>query len=688
MHSIAWAIKDTIRSDFRKNLLAFNMGRKLVVAADLFQGPPLRTLWRETLEEKCRDTIRRHAGAAGRNLADELRAAVAGLLSQADELDETLRRDVVVRAYDAMRFGGMQYARRYLGRVAKVLANDSAENNFAATRAVVHNLAKAMLIKDGPFIAELATSPEKHSRDRKKYNINRSNGDRVTYRHYIHSAIRLGSRRIAYSLSVPHWMLRVLKRMRYLRGLPGWHKAEKDFLARYEAKVDAFAPKTHAEYLQGLAALSGTACMDCLNPRCQEMGCPLESHIPRWIRLAEQRRWKEAVDELHRSNNFPEFTGLICPAPCQGQCKQGAGAYPVQVRGIELEIVEKGFAEGWIAPVPAARKTGRKVAIVGSGPAALAAAQQLARGGHDVTVFEREQEIGGLLRYGIPQFRLDKRFIDRRVEQLRAEGVAFRTGACVGSDVPGGQLRQDFDAVLLATGAARPRDLDVPGRSHAGVYFAMDFLRQQNLAAAGRHEQIAQYINVKDKVVAVIGGGETGNDCVELALMRGARQVHQLEILPAPAPGAARFAAPREHGRNGVDRRWSVATRQFSASGGHITALSGVQVQWYESPNGPVMREKPDGEFLLSVEVALLALGFSAEVDPGLAGQLGLKADEKGRVSLTGQATGAEGVFAAGDFAHGASLVVNAIRSGRDAAKAIDEYLAKKQPEGGTSGQQ
>ena len=677
MHSIAWAIKDTIKSDFRKNLLAFNMGRKLVVAADLFQGAPHRTGWRETLEEKCRDTIRRHAGSRGRNLADDLRAATAELLSKADGLDETLRRDIVVRAYDAMRWGGIQYARRYLTGVGKVLSHDSAEDDFAATRAATYNLAKAMLIKDGPFVAELATSPEKHARDRKKYNIHPANGDRVSYKHYIHSALRIGARRVPYSLTVPHWMLRVLKRMRYLRGLPGWRRAEKDFRAHYEQLVDSFAPTNHAEYLQGLAGLSGTACMDCLNPRCQEMGCPLESHIPQWLRLAEEHRWKEAVEEIHQANNFPEFTGLICPAPCQSQCKQAPSAYPVRVRSIELDIVEKGFAEGWIAPKPPAEKTGRKVAIVGSGPAALAAAQQLARSGHDATVFERDEEIGGLLRYGIPQFRLDKKLIDRRVEQLRAEGVTFRAGVTVGSDVQADQLRKDFDAVLLATGAARPRDLDVPGRSEEGVHFAMDFLRQQNLAATGRHEKIGQYINVKDKVVAVIGGGETGNDCVEMAMMQGAKQVHQLEILPAPQPGAAGLAAPREHSKNGIDRRWSVATKQFEASSGHITTLSGVQVQWYESPKGRVMREKPDTNFHLPVEVALLALGFNAEVDPKLAEQLGLPADGNGRIK-TGPATTVDGVFAAGDFAHGASLVANAIRSGRDAAKAIDDYLARR----------
>ena len=678
MHSIAWAIKDTIKADFRKNLLAFNMGRKLVIASDLFQGPPQRTGWRETLEEKCRNTIRRHAGGRGRNLADELRAATAELLSKADKLDETLRRDIVVRTYDAMRWGGMQYARRYLGGVGKVFAHDSVEDGFAATAAAVHNLAKAMLIKDGPFIAELATSPEKLARDRKKYNIHPTNGDRVSYKHYLNSVLRVGSRRIPYSLTVPHWMLRVLRQMRYLRKLPTWRRTEKAFLARYEKKVQAFAPTNHAEYLKGLAELSNTACMDCLNPRCQEMGCPLESHIPQWLKLADQQQWKEALEELHQANNFPEFTGLICPAPCQSQCKQAFNAYPVQVRSVELEIIEKGFAEGWVQPEPPARKTGRKVAIIGSGPAALAAAQQLARSGHDATVFERDEEIGGLLRYGIPQFRLDKKLIDRRVAQLRAEGVNFQTGVTVGHDIGADKLREEFDAVLLATGAARPRDLDVPGRTEDGVHFAMDFLRQQNLAATGCHEKIDQYINVKDKVVAVIGGGETGNDCVELAVMQGAKQVHQLEILPAPEPDHVRLAAPREHSANGIDRRWSVATKKFAASSGHITALSGVHVQWYESPKGRLMREKPDTSFHLPVEVALLALGFKAEIAPDLAAQLGLDTDSDGKISLTGFATGAEGIFAAGDFAHGASLVVNAISSGRDAAKAINDYLAGK----------
>jgi len=463
--------------------------------------------------------------------------------------------------------------------------------------------------------------------------------------------------------------------MALLRRLPAWHRGEREFLARYERRVDAFAAGTYEDYAQALTALSSPQCMDCLTPRCSETGCPLENRIPEWARLADENRWGEAVESLHETNNFPEFTGHICPAPCQGQCKQAATAYPVQIRRIERRIVEKGFEEGWIAPRPAEAKTGRSVAIVGSGPAGLAAAQQLARAGHDVTVFERDEKIGGLLRYGIPQFRLDKALIDRRAEQLRAEGVTFRTGVTVGRDVPADRLREEFDAILLATGAARPRDLNVPGREKRGIHFAMDFLRQENLAAAGVEAAVGEYISVRDKVVAVIGGGETGNDCVEAAVLQGAKQIHQLEILPEPAPGAYVPAAPRNDGGDGIGRRWSVATKQFAGSGEALTGLEAVQVQWYESTKGPVMREKPDTRFSVRADLALLALGFDAEVDPRLAAQLGLQTDEAGRVAVQNHATSIEGVFAAGDFATGASLVVNAIRSGRDAAAKIDEYL-------------
>ncbi|MGB2824911.1 MAG: DUF6537 domain-containing protein, partial [Phycisphaerae bacterium] len=527
MHSIAWAIKDTIRADFRKNLLAFNMGRKLVVQRDLFQGPPQRTGWRETLEERCRWTIRRYRQARGRRLADELRQVAADAVSAVEALDEPLKRAIVVRAYDCMRWGGIDYAQAYAERVAGTCRRDSAENGYAATRAVIHNLAKAMLIKDGVFVAELATSPEKLARDRKKYNVNPANGDRIRYQHMIHSSVRLGPRKMSYQVSLPHWALRLGRRMTFLRRLPAWHRGEREFLARYEQRVDAFAAVTHEEYLQALTLLSSPQCMDCLTPRCRETGCPLENHIPQWVRLADENRWAEAVEKLHETNNFPEFTGHICPAPCQGQCKQAATAYPVQIRRIERQIVERGFEQGWITPRPAAEKTGRTVAVVGSGPAGLAAAQQLARAGHDVTVFESDQHVGGLLRYGIPDFRLDKALIDRRVEQLRAEGVTFRTGVTVGRDMPAGRLREDFDAILLATGAAQPRDLNVPGRDKRGIHFAMDFLRQQNLAAAGQDAAVGEYISVKDKVVAVIGGGETGNDCVEAAVLQGAKQVHQ-----------------------------------------------------------------------------------------------------------------------------------------------------------------
>jgi len=677
MGSISWAIQDTLKVDFRKNLMAFNMGRKLVVDRGLFQGAPRRTGWKETLDEKCRYTIRRHGERKGRPMAERLREVTCGVIDAVADLDGPLKRDIVIRTYDCMRWGGLDYARRYADRVQATYEKDGAANDYAVTRAVVHNLAKAMLIKDGPFIAELATGPEKHARDRRKYDLHRTNGDRIHYRHYVHSSARLGPWELPYSLTVPHWMMRLAKRLKFLRRLPGWHRGERTFRAAYERRVDAFAPTSHGRYLQALTALSSPRCMDCADPRCREAGCPLASHIPHWVRLAEEGRWQEALRSLHETNNFPEFTGHICPAPCQEQCKQAISAYPVQIRQIEREIIERGWRQGWVLPEPAEEKTGRTVAIVGSGPAALAAAQQLARAGHDVTVFEREREIGGLLRYGIPDSRLDKRLVDRRVRQLCDEGVEFRTGVTVGKDVSAARLREDYDALLLATGAARPRDLEVPGRNQDGVHFAMEFLRQQNLAA-GEAEPIGEYISVKDKVVAVIGGGETGNDCVELACVQGAREIYQLEILPAPSKRPVHLAAPREPVGNGVERQWSVATKRFAADQGHITGIQGVQVEWFDSTRGPVMREKPGSGFAVPADLALLALGFDAEVDPRLAAQLGVEADPDGRAAVRDCAIAVEGVFAAGDFAEGASLVVHAIRSGRKAAEKIDEYLRQR----------
>ncbi len=670
MHAMAWAIKDTIRAEFRKNLYAFNMGRKLVVQPDLFLGAPRRTNWADVLEEKCRCTIRRYG--RGQRLADALRQLAAETVNVTAELDEQIKRAIVVRLYDTLRWGGIDYARRYAAAVTGAYAADSAAFGFAATRAVVHNLAGAMLIKDAVFLAELSTSPEKYARDRRKYNVNPANGDRISCRHLWHVPVRIGPWSFRIDLTVYDWMLKLLRESRYLRKLfPLWHRDERQYRDQYLRRVEQFAPATPAEYRRRLVALAGAKCMNCTNPRCAEAGCPLAANIPQWAQLAYQQRWEEAADSLLADNNFPEITARVCPAPCQDACKQGLNDYPVQVRDLERQIIDRAFADGRVAPRPPAGRTQRKVAVVGSGPAGLAAAQQLARAGHEVTVFEADEKPGGLLRFGIPDFRLEKDLIDRRLAQMQAEGVAFKTGVRVGRDLSGAELRERFDAVLLATGARRQRDLPVPGRELQGVHLAMDYLRDENLRAAGGAADAPGAIDARDKVVAVIGGGLTGEVCVELAVKQGARRVHQLEILPEAdnAPGMT-AEAPEN-----VERHWCVSTREFSANGSAVAALQAVRVKWVPSPNGHQPQELPGSEFALDVDLAVLAIGFDAVVDPDLAQQLSLAADDAGRPVVKDHQTSTEGVFAAGDLLTGPAYVATAIASGRKAAEKIHDYL-------------
>ncbi|RPI59776.1 MAG: FAD-dependent oxidoreductase, partial [Planctomycetaceae bacterium] len=533
MHSMAWAIKDTIRTDVRKNLYAFNMGRKLVVQSDLFQGPPQRTSWSDVLEEKCRSVIRRY-GRRGQDIADQLREIVAGAIDAVPKLDDSHKRAVVVRAYDCLRWGGIEYARRYVEAVRQTYKRDLEKHKYAVTAAVIQNLANAMLIKDGPFIAELATSPEKYARDREKYNVNPANGDKIIYRHLLHPTFHVGTWAFRKDFALSGTAMKILRASRWLRVFKAWHRDEREFLHQYEHRLNAFVYASDKEYEHQLHVLSSPRCMNCMNPTCSTQGCPLENKVPQCVQFVYENRWREAADVLLESNNFPEFTSRICPAFCQQECKQSHNGYCVQFKDMEFQIIDRAFAEGWITPMPAARKTGRKVAIVGSGPAGLAAAQQLARAGHDVTVFEKDPAVGGLLRFGIPAQRLEKALIDRRIKQLEAEGVKFLTGMSVGRDVSASQLRNDFDAVLLATGATRSRDLNVPGRQLEGIHLAIDYLRQQTGATTDQPE-----ISAKGKVVAVIGGGLTGEDCVETAILQGAREVHQFEILDKPPEKAA-----------------------------------------------------------------------------------------------------------------------------------------------------
>ncbi|MDS4031807.1 MAG: glutamate synthase subunit beta [Candidatus Contendobacter sp.] len=454
-----------------------------------------------------------------------------------------------------------------------------------------------------------------------------------------------------------------------------------------------YAPVTEriAHFRDFVAALPEPAvreqaarCMDCGIPYCHR-GCPVHNIIPDWNDLVYHGNWREALDVLHSTNNFPEFTGRICPAPCEASCTLNFNDSPVTIKDIECAIIDKGWAEGWVTPRIAAHRTGKRVAVIGSGPAGLACAQQLARAGHAVVVFEKNDRIGGLLRYGIPDFKLEAWLIDRRLAQLRAEGVEFRPNSHIGADIPARSLLAEFDAVVLAGGSEQPRDLNVPGRELRGIHFAMDFLTQQNRRVAG--QKVAdEAISAADKQVVVIGGGDTGSDCVGTSIRQGARSVTQLEIMPKPPlhenklltwpnwPLKLRTSTSHEEG---CERDWAVTTKQFVGRDSQVTGIQITRLEWRDANGRQTMVEIPDSTFEIKADLILLAMGFVHPVHAGMLRELGVALDPRGNVRA-GEGdyqTSVNKIFAAGDMRRGQSLVVWAIREGRQCARAVDEYL-------------
>jgi glutamate synthase (NADPH) small chain len=418
-------------------------------------------------------------------------------------------------------------------------------------------------------------------------------------------------------------------------------------------------------------------CMDCGIPFCHT-GCPVNNIIPDWNDLVYRDHWKEAVRVLHSTNNFPEFTGRLCPAPCEAACVLGINEPPVTIKQIEKSIIERAFEEGWVVPEPPEQRTGKRIAVVGSGPAGLAASQQLNRAGHEVTLFEKNDRIGGLMRYGIPDFKMEKRYLDRRLQQMTEEGVRFQTRAHVGHNVPVEDLRKEFDAILLSGGAESPRDLKVPGRELKGIHFAMEFLPQQNRRNAG--DQVANPILATGKRVIIIGGGDTGADCLGTSHRQKAKSVHQFEIMPKPpaerSPSTPwplwplQLRSESSHEEGGL-RDWSINTTHFSGDEqGNLKYLHAVRV----GPP-PKFEPQPGTEFILEAELVLLALGFLGPTKPGMIEQLGLALDARSNIAAENYMSSLPGVFAAGDMRRGQSLIVWAIAEGRKAARAVDLYL-------------
>ena len=441
------------------------------------------------------------------------------------------------------------------------------------------------------------------------------------------------------------------------------------------------------------AKTQGARCMDCGTPFCMS-GCPINNIIPDWNDLVWKQDWQRAIESLHSTNNFPEFTGRVCPAPCEEACVLRINADPVGIKSIEHAIVDRAWESGWVKPQPAHHRSGKKVAVVGSGPAGLACAQQLARAGHEVTVFEKNDRVGGLLRYGIPDFKMEKGLIDRRLEQMHAEGVSFRTGVFVGKARPGEgvtdwaaetvvpeALMAEFDAIILSGGSEQPRDLPIPGRDLAGVHYAMEFLPLQNKRVAG--DQGVPDLWAAGKHVIVIGGGDTGSDCVGTSNRHGARSVTQFELLPMPPdpennpvwpywPTRLRTSSSHEEG---VTRDWSIATKEFIGESGKLKALKTVRLEWKDGKPGEV----PGSEAVIPADLVLLAMGFVSPVSSVLEA-FGVAKDARGNAQATTDgkgcyATSTPKVFAAGDMRRGQSLVVWAIREGRQCARAVDEYL-------------